>query len=300
MKRCIPAVSFSYLEKAIHRYTELGKKLDMDFLHLRSLVRLFDSNTTKEQWEDKFLNADMHVYIKEFVAENSFPLLNDQYSSAIIDPAGFLDVISFLDTSRDYFSKNHFLLDERFDFSLFNEVEISYRDFIADNIVFCEGYRLKENPFFNYLPLTPTKGEVMTIRIPSMENFDKIISRGVYILPLGNYLYTVGSTYNRVDFTDKLTEEGQTFLKDKIDEILAVEYEVVGSVAGVRPTVKDRKPLIGKHPENDHIGVFNGLGARGVLMGPYFSSGFSKFLINPATKKDSLNFETIERFHPYK
>ena len=272
----------------------------MDFLHLRSLVRLFDSNTTKEQWKDKFLNAGMHVYIKEFVAENSFPLLNDQYSSAIIDPAGFLDVISFLDTSRDYFSKNHFLLDERFDFSLFNEVEISYRDFIADNIIFCEGYRLKENPFFNYLPLTPTKGEVMTIRIPSMENFDKIISRGVYILPLGNYLYTVGSTYNRVDFTDKLTEEGQTFLKDKIDEILAVEYEVVGSVAGVRPTVKDRKPLIGKHPENDHIGVFNGLGARGVLIGPYFSSGFSKFLINPATKKDSLNFETIERFHPYK
>jgi hypothetical protein len=296
MKRCIPAVSFSYLEKAIHRYTELGKKLGVDFLHLKSLVRLFDSNTTKEQWEDKFLNADMHVYIKEFVAENSFSSLNDQYSSAIIDSAGFLDVISFLDTSRDYFSKNHFLLDERFDFSLFNEVEISYRDFIADNIIFCEGYRLKENPFFNYLPLTPTKGEVMTIRIPSMETFDKIISRGVYILPLGNYLYTVGSTYNRVDFTDKLTEEGQAFLKDKINEILAVEYEIVDSVAGVRPTVKDRKPLIGKHPENNQIGVFNGLGARGVLMGPYFSSGFSKFLINPVTKRDSLSFETIDRF----
>jgi glycine/D-amino acid oxidase-like deaminating enzyme len=136
----------------------------------------------------------------------------------------------------------------------------------------------------------------MTIRIPSMETFDKIISRGVYILPLGNYLYTVGSTYNRVDFTDKLTEEGQAFLKDKIDEILDVEYEVVGSVAGVRPTVKDRKPLIGKHPENDHICVFNGLGARGVLMGPYFSAGFSKFLISPAAKRDSLSFETIDRF----
>jgi len=296
MKRCIPAVSFSYLEKAIHRYTELGKKLGVDFLHLKSLVRLFDSNTTKEQWEDKFLNADMHVYIKEFVAENSFSSLNDQYSSAIIDSAGFLDVISFLDTSRDYFSKNHFLLDERFDFSLFNEVEISYRDFIADNIIFCEGYRLKENPFFNYLPLTPTKGEVMTIRIPSMETFDKIISRGVYILPLGNYLYTVGSTYNRVDFTDKLTEEGQAFLKDKINEILAVEYEIVDSVAGVRPTVKDRKPLIGKHPENDHIGVFNGLGARGVLIGPCLSAEFSKFLISPVAKKDSLSFGAIDRF----
>jgi len=157
---------------------------------------------------------------------------------------------------------------------LFNDSEISYKDFKADKIIFCEGFRLTENPFFNYLPLAPTKGEVMTIKIPSKKYFDKIISKGVYILPLGNYLYTVGATYNREDISDSLTVEGQSFLKERIDNILNLEYEILNSVAGVRPTVRDRRPLIGYHPENNRIGVFNGLGARGVLVGPYLSNQF--------------------------
>jgi len=157
---------------------------------------------------------------------------------------------------------------------LFNDSEISYKDFKADKIIFCEGFRLTENPFFNYLPLAPTKGEVMTIKIPSKKYFDKIISKDVYILPLGNYLYTVGATYNREDISDSLTDEGQSFLKERIDDILNLEYEIINSVAGVRPTVRDRKPLIGYHPENNRIGVFNGLGSRGVLAGPYLSNQF--------------------------
>ena len=78
----------------------------------------------------------------------------------------------------------------------------------------------------------------MTIRIPSLAYFDKIISKGVYILPLGNHLYFVGSTYNHTDLTDQLTEQGQSFLREKISDILSVDYEVIDSLAGVRPTVK--------------------------------------------------------------
>jgi len=116
----------------------------------------------------------------------------------------------------------------------------------------------------------------------------------VYILPLGDYLYTVGATYNRTDFTDSLTKEGQIFLKEKINDILDVEYEVVDSVAGVRPTVRDRKPLIGMHPEHLNIGLFNGLGARGVLMGPYLSKQFS-IMLTESTDQE-LDLETIARF----
>ena len=136
----------------------------------------------------------------------------------------------------------------------------------------------------------------MTIRIPSLEYFDKIISKGVYILPLGNYLYVVGATYNHTDLTDELTNEGQSFLRDKISDILSVKYEVISSVAGVRPTVKDRKTLIGLHPNYDKIGVFNGLGTRGALQGPLLSAEFSAVLVANQKNCQIIDNQRLTRF----
>ena len=294
MKRCIEAMPSYYLTKCLDRFLDLEKKLDSSFLKLKPLLRLFDSIETNNKWIDKYNNEGMSIYIKELLSKNSFSFLNDSFSSALVETAGQLDIKSFLDVSRSYFSKFYHLLDEKFDFSFFNDSKISYKNYSADTIVFCEGFRVMDNPYFNYLPITPTKGEVMTIKIPSLEYFDKVISKGVYIIPLGNYLYTVGATYNRTDFTDKLTKEGQAFLNKRIKDILNVDYEVINSMAGVRPTVKDMKPLIGMHPKNPNIAIFNGLGARGVLIGPFLSKQFSSMLDGKSNQ--NLDFETIDRF----
>ncbi len=36
----------------------------------------------------------------------------------------------------------------------------------------------------------------------------------------------------------------------------------------MRPTVRDRRPLVGTHPIHKQIHVLNGLGTRGVMLGP--------------------------------
>lgn len=295
MKRCIPAMPSNYLTTAFNRYSDLEDKLNSRFLYKKPLLRLFDALETKDLWVDKYYNKQMDLYIDEFCKENTFPLLKDKFSSAIVKPAGYLDLKEFLAVSREYFKDNNILLEEKFNFSEFNDRNVSYRNLKADKIIFCDGFRIKENPFFDYLPIAPTKGELMQIKIPSVENFDKIISKGIYIIPNGNYEYTVGATYDREDLTENLTEDGQQFLRDKLDEVLNVEYEIISSVAGVRPTVKDREPLIGMHKEFNNIGVFNGLGARGVLNAPHFSKEFSKGLISDSTRK--FDFKTIDRFH---
>ena len=106
---------------------------------------------------------------------------------------------------------------------------------------------------------------------------------------MGNHLYTVGSTYNHTDISDELTSEGQAFLRDKISDILSVDFEIISSVAGVRPTVKDRKTLIGLHPNYSKIGVFNGLGTRGALQAPSLSAEFSAVLVG-----NQKNFQNID------
>ena len=295
MKRCIPAMPSNYLTTAFDRYLELEHKLNSRLLFEKPLLRLFDSFKTKDLWIDKYENKEMDLYIDEFCAVNTFSFLKDEFSSAIVKPAGYLDLKEFLAVSREYFKDNNILLEEKFNFSEFNDRNVSYRNLKADKIIFCDGFRIKENPFFDYLPIAPTKGELMLIKIPSVEDFGKIISKGIYIIPNGNYEYTVGATYDRVDLTENLTEDGQQFLRDRLDEVLNVDYEIISSVAGVRPTVKDREPLIGMHKEFNNIGVFNGLGARGVLNAPHFSKEFSKALISDSIRK--FDFKTIDRFH---
>ena len=51
---------------------------------------------------------------------------------------------------------------------------------------------------------------------------------------------------------------------------------------GMRPTVPDRRPIIGKHPEYSRVAVFNGLGTKGVSLAPYFASILIQLLENGA------------------
>lgn len=297
MKRCIPSnKAHIYLPKAIDRYQQLEKKLNTQFLQLKPILRLFANDEVRHDWQIKYSNGDMDKYIREFYAANTYSFLNDTHGSASVLPAAHLNVPLFLDESRSYFIEHHTLLNEQFDFTAFKSDTIAYKSLQADNIIFCEGFRVKDNPFFSFLPLRPTKGEVMTIRIPSVAYFDKIISKGVYILPLGDHLYFVGSTYDHSDLTEQLTEEGQSFLKTKISDILSVDFQVISSVAGVRPTVKDRKPLVGLHPLYSKIGVFNGFGTRGCLQGPYLSADFSQFLTLSTKNSQSTENQRIKRF----
>ena len=137
----------------------------------------------------------------------------------------------------------------------------------AKHIIFAEGFGLHANPFFNQLPLDGTKGELFIIKAPNLD-LDVIMNTSVFILPLGNDLFKVGATYNWKEKTDLPTEEGKSELMEKIQEIISCDFEIVSHFAGVRPTVRDRRPLVGTHATHNRIHVLNGLGTRGVMLGP--------------------------------
>jgi glycine oxidase len=296
MKRCIPSNNASvYLPHCIQRFQQLEKKLSLSFLNITPIFRLFSNPDVRSMWQVKYSNEGMDEFISDFSPSNLYPSLQDGFGGANISPAGFLEVNKFLESSREYFSTRELLIEEVFDFEALDPEQATYKDIQAEAVVFCEGYRAIHNPYFDWLPLTPTKGEVMTIKIPSEKKLDKIVSKGIYLLPLGDYRYLVGATYNHTDFDDLITDEGQSFLLDKLNDVLEVDFEVIYSRAGVRPTVKDRKTLVGLHPMLPKLAVFNGLGTRGVLQGPYLSTQFSAFLTTKSKKIELTDNERIKR-----
>jgi glycine oxidase len=58
--------------------------------------------------------------------------------------------------------------------------------------------------------------------------------------------------------------------------LISADYKIINHLAGIRPTTKDRQPLVGKHWNLDNTYLLNGLGTRGVL----FSAFLAKKLYN--------------------
>ena len=279
VKRCIRSWrADDFLPVAIEKYKFLEKKLGLTFLNIKPIFRLFANEDNRKQWLIKCSNDRMNDFVSDFEPPNSYSFLKDDYGGASIFPAGNLEVVKFLDASRFFFKRNDCLLEENFNFDLLEVDAGVYKGVHAKKIIFCEGYRAIYNPHFKYLPFSPTKGEILTIRIPKLEKTEKIVSKGVYILPLGDHLFRVGATFNHHEWDERVTSEGIAYLHDKIKQILDEEYDVVSEKAGVRPTVLDRKPFLGEHPKHKKLAIFNGLGTRGVIQGPYLSAHFTTFL----------------------
>lgn len=204
------------------------------------------------------------------------PILTQEFSG-IVSNFGFGEVseTGFVNTKvliESFISKLS-LLDcyenSCFDYDLLkiNNQFVFYKNIEAKHIVFAEGFNISQNPFFNALPIIGSKGEVLTIKAPDLA-LDFILKGNVFILPLGNHLFKVGSTYSWDFPNDEPTEEGLQYLQKEIESLISVPFTIIDHEAGIRPASRDRKPIIGTHPKHSRLHVLNGLGTRGVMIAP--------------------------------
>ena len=115
-------------------------------------------------------------------------------------------------------------------------------------------------------------------------------------MPIEKDLFWVGANFDRKDKTSKPTKSGKDWILIKLKSLLDCTFEVVDHKAAIRPTVKDRRPLLGSHPKQKNLYIFNGLGSRGVLMGPLLAKWMYKFVVE---KKKLYPELAIDRFETY-
>ncbi len=258
------------------------KLLGTNFYFKKQIVRLFAEEQEKTLWLKK-TNEDVGKYLSKTIEDDFLSdLIYNPLGSAEVIDAGNLDTRLFLDAFRNYFREQNNLLEEKFDYDqlIISKNSVTYKNYTADKIIFCEGYKTTENPYFSWLPFKLTKGEIITIKLlgDTEVGFDKVINKGVFILPVGDNTYKVGATYEWTNLTDLPTEKGKTELIDKLQKVLKVPFKIIDHQAGIRPTVIDRRPIIGLHPKHSAMAVFNGMGTKGVMLAPYFAKHFFDFL----------------------
>ncbi len=101
-------------------------------------------------------------------------------------------------------------------------------------------------------------------------------------MPSSNGEYKVGSTYEWNQPNVEIDDEAKELLRSNLASLISEPFEIIDQIAGIRPTVKDRRPIMGEHPDHSGLYIFNGLGAKGYLMAPLLGQELADFILTGA------------------
>ncbi|MFN8281805.1 MAG: FAD-dependent oxidoreductase [Chitinophagales bacterium] len=251
-------------------YQSIERKLDTKFMYHQPIYKLFSNEDDIAIWNKRKNDIEYTSYLGNIISiQNKF--VNNHLGAGIIEKCFWLDVPLFIATFRKHFIKNDLLSDEVFDY---NELKITdtiqYQNIKAKHIIFCEGYKAIENPLFNFIPFTTAKGEYLVFQSDELQ-LDTILNKNFILLPKGNNMYSVGSTFVWNDLEETMTESSRQELTEKLTKIITCDFTILEEKAGIRPTMKDRRPVLGSHPQYKNVHILNGFGTKGVSLGTYFA-----------------------------
>lgn len=259
-------------------YRELEELLGHKFLYEKDILKPLSEHESV-MWKERRAQDNFGDFISDILVNNVGKGIKGMHAYGKVTQSGYVDLPKMLKKLRKFFKREGLIVDSYFDYKDLGFIDnhISWHGLMAETIVFCEGYRATENPYFGDLAFKPTKGELLEIHCDELQE-DYILNKKLFVMPVGNQRFKVGATYDWTQLDEETTEEAKMDIISRLDDLIDLPYKVINQWAGVRPTVSDRRPILGIHPLHEHIAIFNGLGTKGVMLAPYFAREMTRFL----------------------
>ena len=285
-------------------YIELSKHLQVNFLEKMLLQRVFNNVQEQNDWLVASDKSNLSFFLSSELVKNNNPLIEAPFGFGNVNEVFKIDTTLLMDSFLENLERKEQLVGEKFDHVLLQIEEenantsqldgaptIQYKNYKARSIVFSEGAAALHNPYFSVDCLIPKKGEYIIFKAPQLR-LKSILKGSIFIIPLGNDRFKAGATFDHAGQRPDITQEGKTQLVASLRKYIHCPFEVIDQIAGMRPTVKDRRPLLGSI-KNKEILFFNGLGTRGLGMAPLLSKQLFDFAENDIPLPDEVN---IQRF----
>ena len=263
-------------------YRQLEQELNLTIFHEHPLLRTLFNRGNENDWLARAADPAYQPYMNEEAELGNLPqLTTPAFAYGGVRQAAQVDVGAVVNALRERWRSEGRLREEAFDYESLSVLAdgLAYPDIRAERIVFCEGWRSRFNPFFNYLPFGGNKGEILRIRLPE-GRIDRMLKHRVFIVPMADGTYWIGSTSENQFDSEQASPQGRSYLEDRLREALQTPFEIVDHQAAVRPTVKDRRPFLGSHPEYPRLFIFNGLGTKGASLAPFWAKHLTDHLEN--------------------
>jgi len=258
---------------------EAGQSLTGEFL----LHRIFVSEKQRNLWIDKSQDSTFRKYARSVETREACEELGlEAPLGAGTQLASRLNFPLFLKLSEDKLKQAGCWKESAF-------VEADWKE--AKKIVFCEGYRVMQNPWFGNLPFAPAQGEILL-----MENtLSMAASNGTWIIPEKKGRCLAGSTWKHDDLESGPTEDGKSEIIDKLSYLPENRAKIIEHRSGVRPGTRDRSPILGKHRENEKMFLFNGFGSRGAATIPFYAKHMLDFMIDEVPLPREADLHRFEK-----
>jgi len=243
------------------------KTLGVPIVNELDLVRIFPDIKSANDWDAR---PELEYYLESPKLEVVDQQVEHPFGYGVVKHAGWMNLPNFLSAARDFFLKKGILSTEivhEENIQIAND-EVHVHSHLADRLIVCNGSAMKGWNYFAHIPLTRNKGQVLKVKMNEFK-FNKILNFYHFVVPLADNEFRLGSTYE-FDVPDASpTEEVKNMLVKSAGETIRTAIEVIEHKAGYRPTMRDRRPVVGFLKEEARIGVFNGLGSKGVMTAPF-------------------------------
>lgn len=262
-------------------YAELANLLGQEFYQKKEILRVLFSAGEENDWLARTAQEGWSKYVKDGAGWGEYEALAKPGFSEGLLLGAQLGVGQLIKAYQQYLQSQDLLWQDQFDYDQLKFVEngVQYQEVEASTVVFCEGYQGAQNPWFSYLPFEIVKGEVLLIRL-NKKQAKRILKHKIILVPIGEDLYWVGSNYEHKPKDSLPSEKGKRYILERLQMVLKVPYEEVAHLAAIRPATFDRRPFLGRHPDHPALAIFNGLGAKGSSLAPYFAHQLTHHLLH--------------------
>ena len=283
------------LPNALQAYTELGIQLNKTILKKAPVVLLHPSLQMKESFEYR-LNHD-NVYLSPNNKAEWEAFFKTPFGTGQIDSSFWIDLNTMLSSWRKQLKDLGNYIETYFDIEdlIVHQDHVTWKEYTANHIIFCDGNNSMQNKYFNKLPFAPNKGEALIVEIKGLPK-ENIYKQSISIVPWKEDLFWVGSNYEWTFKDNSPTETFKEKMIQALNNFLKVPYTIVDHITGIRPANTERRPFVGVHPVYPSVAICNGMGTKGCSLAPYFSKQLIEYIENGKaidTEADIKRFESI-------
>lgn len=253
-------------------YTEIGSTLGENVFKKIDTVSFHATEQMNIAWNERINEGENYLqHVRQPDQYNEY--FNFQFGVGVTHPCLLVDLPVLLSGWRKYLQAKGVLKEEVFDIRdcVFNNDSVTYNGISASKIFLCNGVSAFDNHYFKKLPYAFSKGEAMILHIPGLPQHN-IYKKGLTLVPLGNEVFWVGSTFEWEFKDDQPTDAFRDKVNEQLKSWLKLPYTILEHKASLRPGSLERRPFVGFHPTVQSLGIFSGMGTKGCSLAPYFAN----------------------------